>query len=86
MITQEYKTTLDAIRSRFRAGKIDRIKLEFMGATVTLDSPDALHVFGGAQTVHVREYRHDTHTDRYEEKRNLVLHDTADAPDGRLLA
>ena len=85
MITQEYTTTLDAIRSRFRAGKINRVEISLRGFRVRTSDVADLDVYDGTQTVHVREYRHDTNSELFEERRNVVLHENVlDAPDGRL--
>ena len=85
MITQEYKTTVGAIFERLETGKIDRVSVDLQGVDVKVENPECLDVTDETQTIHVREYRHDTHSERFEERRNVRIHrEWLEAPDGRL--
>jgi len=88
MITQEYTTTLDAIRERLESGNIDRIEVSLKGFNVKTESVDdirGLDVYDGSQRLKVREHRHHVSDDRFEESRTVTVHqDGAEAADGTL--
>jgi hypothetical protein len=85
MLTQEYKTTVDAIVSRLESGAIDRVAIKLKGVDAKIEDPSTLDVMDGEQTVHAREHRHDPHSDLFDERRNVTIHrDWLDDPSGQI--
>lgn len=71
---QEYVTTLESIKNRFSAGKIDKITVSLYGVQINITEPTNFDTYKDNVTIKVREDRF-VYDDDSEDRHVQIHHD-----------